>query len=144
VDHPSPRRRLSGRTERRSRTSAQVADRPRLPREHHQAVHLLVIGAQIGANTLFGDSAGVQVSISTKNHALTWPIQKITPISPQTISLGWLLKACLPMSNSNRKTSCVKQGGISYHNSRLMVIRKLLNIERLRPHLFYLRLKTSM
>jgi hypothetical protein len=45
-----------------------------------------VFGAQIGANTLFGDSAGEQVSRSTKNEALKWSVLKITPIFPRTIS----------------------------------------------------------
>jgi hypothetical protein len=45
-----------------------------------------VFGAQIGANTLFGDTAGERVSRSTENQALKWPVLKITLISPRTIS----------------------------------------------------------
>jgi hypothetical protein len=39
-----------------------------------------------GTNTFFSDSAGDQVSRSTKIQALKWPILKITPASPHTIS----------------------------------------------------------
>jgi hypothetical protein len=35
---------------------------------------VLVSGAQIDANTLFGDSAGEHVSRSTKNQALKWSV----------------------------------------------------------------------
>jgi hypothetical protein len=49
-------------------------------------VYLPVFGALIGANTLFDDSSGDQVSGYTKNQALKLPVLKITPISPQKIS----------------------------------------------------------
>jgi hypothetical protein len=46
---------------------------------------VLVFSVQISTNTLFVDYVGDQVSRSTKNQALKWPVLKITPISLWTI-----------------------------------------------------------
>jgi hypothetical protein len=74
-------------TQRRHRSCAQATDRPRRRRGHRQAVHHLVIGAaQIGANILFGDSAGEEVA--DLKIRLTWPILKISTVLLQTATQG--------------------------------------------------------
>jgi hypothetical protein len=93
MDHPSPQcgpfecaQEEVGLAPRSQTVRPRVLDHPRLCREHREMVHLPMFGTQIGANTLFGDSAGDQVSGSTKNQTFKWSILKITPIYTQTIS----------------------------------------------------------
>jgi hypothetical protein len=74
VDRPSPgvdlldiRREGDAPAPRSQTVWPRAVDHPLLHREHRHVVHLPLFDAQIGANTLFGNSAGDQVSGSTKS-----------------------------------------------------------------------------